>query len=291
MRAAARWLMMAMLAVARPAGAAQLLVPAYFYPNATGTNYWNDLATAAHVAPLVAILNPNSGPGASADPQYVAALAQLHAAGGKVIGYVSTNYGNRSAALVQADVDQYASLYAVDGIFVDEMSNLAADVAYYASLYSYIKGKSAAWSVVGNPGTNTLEDYLKPATRGADALVIFEDDAGNYAGFTPAAWTAGYSADHFAAIIHTQASATGMLVNLSSLGAQHVGRVFVTDDVLSNPYDTLPAYWSNEVLEVAPAITLDPQGGGAFGGAGVLMMFLGLRRLKKAPSASEKYCV
>ncbi|HVT34895.1 MAG TPA: spherulation-specific family 4 protein [Nevskiaceae bacterium] len=279
MRPAACMLLLAALAPL-PARAAGLLVPAYFYPNATGINYWMQLPAAGAV-PLTAILNPNNGPGSSTDPQYTAALAQVHAAGGRVTGYVHTQYGARAAATVQGEVDQYAALYNVDGIFVDEMSSQSADVPYYAALYAYIKNRNAAWNVVGNPGTNTVEDYLKPATRGADTLVIYEDKAAHLAAFAPAAWTANYSADHFAAIIHTQPDANAMRAELGAASLANVGWVYITDDVLPNPYDTLPSYWNAEIAALAPAAPAANSGGGAWGSFAVPLLLLALRAGQK----------
>ena len=86
---------------AASAGPSQILVPAYFYP--TTSNDWNRMGAAAQQVSLTAILNPNSGPGKSADPNYVTATNKLLAAGGSVVGYVSTSYGSRSLASVEAE--------------------------------------------------------------------------------------------------------------------------------------------------------------------------------------------
>ncbi len=39
-------------------------------------------------APIVAILNPNSGPGHSANSDYASAIARFRAVGGTILGYV-----------------------------------------------------------------------------------------------------------------------------------------------------------------------------------------------------------
>jgi hypothetical protein len=46
------------------------------------TLYWGELDSAAHQISVTAILNPDSGPGPSVDPNYVAAVNNLEAAGG-----------------------------------------------------------------------------------------------------------------------------------------------------------------------------------------------------------------
>src|SRR5687768_16366735 len=74
----------------------RLLVPAYFYPAGKGEQKWDKLIAAADRVPIVAIVNPASGPGRRADPNYTAILER--AAKAKrltLIGYVTTSYAKR----------------------------------------------------------------------------------------------------------------------------------------------------------------------------------------------------
>jgi hypothetical protein len=229
------------------AGPLQALVPAYFYP--AGNSYWSELDNAAHQIGVTAIMNPNSGPGSSADANYAAAVNSLQAAGGRVLGYVYTSYGARSEADVEADINAYVSFYHINGIFLDQQSTSPAEVSYYADLYKYVKSLNPAYQVVANPGTNTQQAYLNTPT--ADALVTFEDTASAYASYSPASWTSGYSPDHFGNLIHTQMTAAGMLADLHLAQQRNAGLVYVTDDTLPNPYDRLPSYWNQEVAAIA----------------------------------------
>src|SRR6185312_7019420 len=81
----------ALKATASPMG---IMVPAYFSPGAK----WDAMDYAASRVPLIAIMDVNNGPGTSKSSSYVTALANLHAAGGKVTGYVYTSYTNRPLA-------------------------------------------------------------------------------------------------------------------------------------------------------------------------------------------------
>jgi len=222
------------------------LVPAYFYPSGAGNAFWETLNNAATRVPLVAIMNPNSGPGSSADTNYRRVTTALRAAGGRVIGYVHTSYADRALGDVKSDVDRYLSFYTVDGFFVDEMDNrnLAASYAYYADLYQFIKAKDARYTVVGNPGTTTQEEYL--ARPCADTLVTFEHNTG-YITYVPDRWVTNYPANRFAHLPYAVASSATMTNYIQLARARHAGFIFVTDDVLPNPWDTLPAYWENEV--------------------------------------------
>lgn len=148
-------LVAAALGGASLANAESLLVPAYIYPSGSGGDAWTTLAATAQKVATTVILNPSSGPGSAQDANYVAAIAQIHAAGGKVIGYVSSAYATRSLSAVVQDISTYLSFYSVDGFFIDEMTSDSdtTHIQYYQSVYNYIKGLSSAYAVTGNPGT------------------------------------------------------------------------------------------------------------------------------------------
>lgn len=221
-----------------------IMVPAYFAPASRG--YWESLDYAAARVPLIAIMNPNNGPGSSQDLAYVKVLSNLHRAGGKVIGYVYSSYGGRALTNVEADVDAYLSFYAVDGFFIDEMTDdeNTNHLAYYATIYRYIKTKARAdgtrYSVTGNPGENTAQAYLAEPT--ADCLMVFENDSTNYPGFVPANWEAKYPAQRFAHIAY-HVNSVAMSNDVALAASRQAGWIYLTDGM----YDTLPSYWTNEV--------------------------------------------
>ena len=219
-----------------------IVVPAYFYPG----SLWDRMNWAAGRVPVVAILNPDSGPGTSQDPQYVSAVNSLRAAGGKVIGYVSTSYTARSTNSVRTDIDRYFSFYAMDGIFLDELTNDSNTnhLNYYAAMYQYINSKGTNLLVAGNPGINTLEPYLtRPC---ADLLVTFEVDTG-YSNYVADAWVTNYLARHFCHLPYAVPNAVTMTNFVNLAAARNAGWIYITDDGGSNPWDTLPSYWTNEV--------------------------------------------
>jgi hypothetical protein len=219
-----------------------IVVPAYFYPG----GLWNSLNWAAGQVPLVAIMNPNSGPDTAPDPEYVLAVNNLRAAGGRVIGYVSTSYTTRATNAVKADIDSYFSWYAVDGIFLDELTDDSNTnhVNYYSGLYQYIQTKGTNLLVVGNPGINTQESYLtRPC---ADMLVTFEVDSG-YSNYIADAWVTNHLARQFCHLPYATANSSTMSNYVSLAASRNAGWIYVTDDGGANPWDTLPTYWTNEV--------------------------------------------
>ena len=221
------------------------MVPAYFNPSSG--EYWNELTAAASRVPLVVIMNPDSGPGKSRNQTYVQALSKMHEAGGKITGYVHTSYGARPLAEAENDVDLYLSFYQVDGFFIDEMTNdqNTGHLDYYAALYKYIKAKGANYTVTGNPGCNTREEYITRPTD--DSFMIFEDSSTNYPAFAPSHWVVRYSAQQFVHLPYNVATASTMTNYVELAVSRNAGWICITDNTLPNPYKALPSYWKSEV--------------------------------------------
>jgi hypothetical protein len=229
--------------------ALDIVVPAYFYPSPNSP--WNAMTAAADEAPITAIMNPGNGPGNNVDGNYVAAVNAFRAAGGRVIGYVYSSYGSRPLAQVTADIDKYATWYGIDGIFVDEMANTgpAQKLDYYRNIYDHVKSIDPAWEVMGNPGTNTLEQYLLWPT--ADRFMVHENIGSAYPSYAPSAWNANYDSQKFVHLIHTESSSATMEEYLRLALTRSTGGIYITNDVMNNPWDTLPSYWQAEVDAVA----------------------------------------
>eukprot|EP00250_Pteridium_aquilinum_P014096 c21777_g2_i1 orf=95-940(+) len=235
-----------------------IMVPAYFYPGTAGSSgaaAWAALNSAATALPnrVVAVANPFNGPGASTDPAYTAAITSLQSASGRVIGYVHTAYTNRSLDSVKADVDQWYAFYpTLDGIFVDEVANIEGMQAYYQTLYIYIKSKSSSSLVVNNPGTSTLPTYLfYNGSRVADIICTFENNGSVALQWTQAAWTFAYPRSNFLTLaydvpdIDVSSFDYGDIIDRAY--QQNAGWVYITDDILDNPWDTVATYFSKEV--------------------------------------------
>jgi hypothetical protein len=249
------------------AGSMGLLVPAYFYPG-TGApggvgDGWAAMDAAAGKVPITAIFNPDSGPlPGPADPNYVNAMTNLESAGGKVVAYVYTDYTNIPIATVEGEISTYITQYGklINGIFLDGMTNdnSASDIAYYHTLYMYIKGLSASYQVIGNPGTSSVPAYLTPSTQGADTLVTYENNVAYYKGTPPPTWVTSYPANDFANIVYDASSTQSMMAAVTLAAQRNVGYVYVTDQTLPNPYAQLPSYWDQEVAAIAEASVPEP---------------------------------
>jgi len=212
------------------------IVPLYAYPS-DGTT-WSALAAAAAAHPsveVVAIVNPDSGPGQAADPAFTDGIAALQAAKIRVVGYVPTNYGMKTVATVNGDTDDYVAFYpGIDGIFFDEMSADPAHVSKYSAFGSHAQAVTGGLTI-GNPGTGVTAGLLTTMER----VVVFENPGLPSAMELDAA-TSGFGRDKFAILPYEVPTLDPGFV-ASALA--HVRCVYITDDAEPNPWDSLPPYF------------------------------------------------
>ncbi len=230
----------------RPAAKLQALVPLYLYPQTTnGRSNWFPLVEAARKIPVVAIINPNSGPGDKPNVDYAQGLKILHQGGVKTIGYVATNYGKRPIDQVKSEIDLYDAHFNVQGIFFDEGASDAKQHNYYAEIYRYAKSKKKLQQVIVNPGTQIDEVYFsKPA---ADQAVVFENFGREWPLYKPSAYLNKYDRQHFALMLHGVTDRANMQSYIDLAVKRNIGYVYITNDSDSNPWDSLPSYWPAEV--------------------------------------------
>lgn len=191
------------------------------------------------------------------NPGWTDAIAQANAGGKKVIGYVRTGYlgvswqkfttrlgSSRTSdwvAQIQEDVDQWYRLYPgqIGGIFFDEAWNDCGENNVNAELYKFItqstKRKYPGAFTVLNPGAPMPQCF----EHSADTLMTYESDyetyVSNYNGNT---WMPKDPRKIWH-IIHTVPRGQEGAVARLAL-SRGVGMVEITDDVMPNPYDTLP---------------------------------------------------
>jgi hypothetical protein len=228
-----------------------VIVPLYTYPGST----WDAVISAKNThpaVPIVVIVNCCNGPGSSKDSTWATWIQKMQSAGIIVIGYVDTLYGSISSTTVKSEIDAWRSWYNVDGIFFDEMSNWAGGEAYYSSLNSYVKSKGMTFTV-GNPGTDTLTSYIGTV----DNMLIYES-AGLPSISSLAGWHTNYNKANFGIIPFGVGS---LDTSYEASASNYVGYMYITNDNLPNPWDSLPPYFGNLVaaLDTGQGDTTVPQ--------------------------------
>ncbi len=220
----------------------QLAIPGYFYPDLDAAE---SLWRSALVPGAVFVFNPASGPGSARDATYASAVQAALDQGVIVLAYVSTRYGERPASEVRGEMDTYASWYPLSGYFLDEGPGTdTCDSEYdaYAGYSAHARASAPTAFIAINPGTDTCASYLDFA----DVLLTYESDATDYATWTTPAWTAGIDPSRLWHLVYGAPDPSAMQAAIDHAREAGVGWVYVTDDVLPNPWDTLPAYWSQE---------------------------------------------
>lgn len=219
---------------------------------ATDTTFWNSGISAK--PPLhIMIANPSNGPGASADPDFVAAIAAAQATGIDVLGYVETANTAVAPTTAEQDIDRWKTFYNVTDIFFDHTSVSASDLSYYQSLANKVHLTAGA-TVMLNPGQTPDEAYMALS----QIVNIFEGIPSTFATFTMPTWAANYDVSRFSSFIYAVPDAATMKLLLAQSRTANIGYVYVTSDDQPNPYDNLPTFWSDEVAEIKAACAAPP---------------------------------
>jgi len=188
------------------------------------------------------VANVANGPGTAVNSDYASGIAAARAAGVRVFGYVHTSYGAIGASTVEANINAWRTLYGVTSIFVDEASTSGSKLSYYQTLSSYVHAQAAGAQTIVNFGTAPAQSEM---TAG-DILVTFEDAYSTYGSTRFPSWTASYAPSRFYNIVYNVPDQLSMMSVLREAAAAGVGQIYATNDVLPNPYDTLPSYLSTE---------------------------------------------
>jgi len=221
----------------QPTSTTGAYVPLYMYPGGTGWTHWQTVIDAknAHPSvPFVASINPSSGVGSSKNTAFVTGITKLKAAGIIVIGYVYTDYGARDINVIKSEISKYKEWYSVDGIMFDEMSNKVGYESYYRSLTDYAKSIGMTFTK-GNPGTDVPASFV-----GTVDNISMRETSGYPTISQLAGWHTNYDKKNWSFVSY---GVTNLDQAFVSSASQYVGLMYITNDVLSNPYDTVPSYF------------------------------------------------
>ncbi len=239
--------------------------PAYYWPLANGQSYNPDYA-ALKLSRVETVIFP--GP-LSQDPGETDAVYQaridaframvkdLRASGIRLLGYVSTSYGNRTLTTVRADIARYRQLfagqYAIDGFFLDETATISAKLPYYKALAVTIR-RGAGGYIMLNPGAYpTIPDLFKIG----DVTVAFEGTAADYAAAVSPSYAATLPASKIAHIVHTAPDTVqavrDIVTKARSLNAQYLFVTHLSAAPGVNTFGTLPNQLSKLESEIGLA--------------------------------------
>ncbi len=266
--------------------AQQVAVPAYVNPLAD-PDAWLRLDSSDPSSLGFAVVNVINGPDYAPLDEWTKAIQEASAKGVKLVGYVDTGYlgttGQRTRlgsmdaidwmSQIQHDIDAWYTFYgsSLTGIFFDQTQNACGptpDSNAWAGLYRQLSDEvdrlHPGATTVLNPGIGVPQCY----EDAGDVIVTFEGSYESYIGdpavanpFTPLSWTP-VDPMKIWHIVYGASDVAKMSEVVALSKSRSAGYVYVTDDVLANPYDTVPAtdYWTAEQAAVgsAPAATRPP---------------------------------
>ncbi len=242
------------------------LVPLYDNPSdLTFASDWQNACSQSYGGHggsyIIADPQPGAGPGTAAVQAWSKVFMSCRSKGrASVLGYVYTDYGRRSIASIEQDIDRWYKFYPgeIAGIFFDQTSDAQPGTtvnnsAFYQTLASYVhQHERGNGEVVFNFGANPSSGWMLAGSnaKNADIVVTFEgsyNDPGlnPYTAWAQASWEAAYPAGDFAAMIYDTANAlyaspSSYLTACASLNSQRVKYVSV-----GTWYDALPPFWSS----------------------------------------------
>ena len=240
---------------ATPADApiAGVIIPLYTQPSDSSWSQVVATKEANPSVPMIAIVNPASGPGDGPSSQWANGIDQLRSVGVKVVGYVASGYGAEPLTAAESQIQDYSKWYHVDGIFFDEMANNNGSGScpssctlqqYYQDLVSY--SSSVGYNLtIGNPGSATLPSY-----EGIMSILVIYENSGLAPLNTLQASTADPANRNSYASISI---GVGLNSTQEISSAKYVAWIYMTDICTGqsvsacNPYDGLPSYFSSLV--------------------------------------------
>jgi Spherulation-specific family 4 len=224
------------------ASSVKIGVPAYFWPG----GYW-DRVVAGSADVSLAVVNIATGPGAAKNTAFVTQFAAARNAGIKLVGYVDTTYGARSAASVKTDIANYKSWYGITSIFFDETPWSCDNTAYYADLSAVVHANGG--TNIMNPGGSSLSCWGPIG----DMIVNFEGSGATYDSWVPDEWTNQYPASKFWHIVYGTLGPQ-VAETVSKTKARNAATVFITDDIMPNPFDRMPdpTVWAPTLKAIGP---------------------------------------
>lgn len=217
------------------------IIPLYSYP---GEAAWDLILEEGNsTIETIAIINPSNGPvecNTTTANDYALGIAKLRGGAVRVIGYVYTSYGARNIAEVKNDVDRYYECFdGMGGIFFDETNQSSEAAGYYGDLSHYVREINGSNRVVLNPGIYPDEAIV----QSADTVIIYEEGGVDFDHLSPPSYVQNYSPQRFALLGYGVSASAVNRDKLRGVSDHRVGYLYLTDDTLDNPWDTLGSYY------------------------------------------------
>ena len=253
-----------------------IYIPYYQYPNwNAGSDFLNgfngliDILDRNQDIPVLAIINPNSGPGTSYDANYGRFIKRLNNHNVTIIGYLATTQANKTVANVKIELLRWFEFYPqIKGIFFDEVpaftnSNKAQYIAYYNELYRMVKSESRRVLkrfITVTINTGVQNEHLYPLSiyehSGDITNVCFDQILDHENSTYPDINTIENDDDldsirHFnrgarISIVHSQSNYNDNIVKKMM---KYWSWIYITRDIMNNPFDDISLAYIEEMCK------------------------------------------
>lgn len=234
----------------------KLLVPAYFLEIGGSLAEWESMVGSMKPG-SIAVVNPANGPFTKAVEPFTAAIKYAQERGIKVLGYVPTGYAEEKTVegvhLTKAKIEEYIkqwwSFYStIEGIFLDEYSELSSTKSFYEGLQTLIHEEGVKGSlkkqgfVVGNPGLTPPTNWALPLV---DVLCTFENPSAEYATYSPPSWVTSAEKRQICNLVFAATTLKSMEEDVARAKVRNAEWVYVTNFTeAENPYGKLPSAYT-----------------------------------------------
>ncbi len=227
----------------------EILIPLYIYPN---NGAWQELIDIKNSNPniaITAIVNPTNGHFDSEDANYTKAIKELKNANIRVIGYVSTQYGQRDINEVIADIDAWSRIYkssGVSGIFFDETAIDIKYLDYYTNLTNQARSRDFDFTIL-NAGMTTDQRYID--SNIANIVVTYEDTARRVLENPSKTYNTPTANTKLSILVYKLED--NIVDDLISFAREHkFSYIYFTEDGFDgNPWDSISEYLGEEVTK------------------------------------------
>ncbi len=227
----------------------EILIPLYIYPK---DGAWQELIDIKNSNPnivITAIVNPSNGHFDSEDANYTKAIKELKNANIRVIGYVSTQYGQRDINEVIADIDAWSRIYkssGVSGIFFDETAIDIKYLDYYTNLTNQARSRDFDFTIL-NAGMTTDQRYID--SNIANIVVTYEDTARRVLENPSKTYNTPTANTKLSILVYKLED--NIVDDLISFAREHkFSYIYFTEDGFDgNPWDSISEYLGEEVTK------------------------------------------
>jgi hypothetical protein len=203
---------------------------------------------------VVAIVNPDSGPGKRFDDSYTALFRLAKDTKIILIGYVTLSYGKRPISAVKADVDSWLHFYPeIRGVFYDEQPSGPEGVGFATECFAYARARIENAVLVANPGTRCEAAYV--LAKDSPVVCLFESDQG-FERYERPDWADRLPAERFAVLLYGVPTPEAMWQTLRAAIRKRAGFLYITDAGGPMPWSRLPSYWDEEIAALRQASSI-----------------------------------